>query len=114
MDLETTGGSGGNISQLETYGSQSSHATVTATGVQKSGGTGGAAFAAGVDNRGGSSDVTAAGLVKVTAHGGGGGEMEIYGQLVLDNASMNVMKAECISGVGGVATAAACGIRPAH
>ena len=32
--------------------------------------------------------------------------MEIYGQLVLDNASMNVMKAECISGVGGVATAA--------
>ncbi|MTS81511.1 autotransporter outer membrane beta-barrel domain-containing protein [Phascolarctobacterium faecium] len=106
VDLETTGGSGGNISQLETYGSQSSHATVTATGVQKSGGTGGAAFAAGVDNRGGSSDVTAAGLVKVTAHGGGGGEMEIYGQLVLDNASMNVMKAECISGVGGVATAA--------
>ena len=107
LELNATGGSGGDIGRLENYGSQLSPATVAATGIQKSSGTGGTAFAAGVDNRGGSSDVTATGLIKVEAHGGSSGELSgMYYGTHLDNAGMDVIKAEYIIGAGGMAMAA--------
>ena len=70
MDINVKAAAGGNIGALEINDINK----ITATGtVQAAAGKGGTALAVGVDNRGGSSNVTATGDIKIAATGGTGG-----------------------------------------
>ena len=100
IDIKATAGNGGKLNWLELE----SEGLLTATGaVQSAAGKGGEALAAGIDNRGGSSNVTAKDI-KIMAIGGSGGTSAYR----LENVSEDdaaILAAERVSGEGGEATA---------
>ena len=100
IDIKATAGNGGNLNWLELE----SEGLLTATGaVQSAAGKGGEALAAGIDNRGGSSNVTAKDI-KITAIGGSGGT-SAYRLENVSEADAAILAAERVSGEGGEATA---------
>ncbi len=107
IDIKAAAGSGGKIGLIEI--TDASNITATGT-VQAAGGKGGTVLAVGVDNRGGSSKVTAPGTpgtgdIKIAATGGTGGTA-VMGEIanVTGDASA-ILAAERASGAGGEATA---------
>lgn len=89
IDIKATAGNGGKLNWLELE----SEGLLTATGaVQSAAGKGGEALAAGIDNRGGSSNVTAKDI-KIMAIGGSGSSRTV---IVADKIS-----AEAVAGAGG-------------
>ena len=100
IDIKATAGNGGKLNWLELE----SEGLLTATGaVQSAAGKGGEALAAGIDNRGGSSNVTAKDI-KITAIGGSGGT-SAYRLENVSEADAAILAAERVSGEGGEATA---------
>ena len=100
IDIKATAGNGGKLNWLELE----SEGLLTATGaVQSAAGKGGEALAAGIDNRGGSSNVTAKDI-KITAIGGSGGT-SAYRLEHVSEADAAILAAERVSGEGGEATA---------
>ena len=100
IDIKATAGNGGKLKGLELE----SEGLLTATGaVQSAAGKGGEALAAGIDNRGGSSNVTAKDI-KITAIGGSGGT-SAYRLENVSEADAAILAAERVSGEGGEATA---------
>ena len=100
IDIKATAGNGGKLNWLELE----SEGLLTATGaVQSAAGKGGEALAAGIDNRGGSSNVTAKDI-KITAIGGSGGT-SAYRIENVSEADAAILAAERVSGEGGEATA---------
>ncbi|WP_419045249.1 autotransporter outer membrane beta-barrel domain-containing protein, partial [Phascolarctobacterium faecium] len=100
IDIKATAGNGGKLNWLELE----SEGLLTATGaVQSAAGKGGEALAAGIDNRGGSSNVTAKDI-KITAIGGSGGT-SAYRLANVSEADAAILAAERVSGEGGEATA---------
>ena len=100
IDIKATAGNGGNLNWLELE----SEGLLTATGaVQSAAGKGGEALAAGIDNRGGSSNVTAKDI-KIMAIGGSGGT-SAYRLENVSEADAAILAAERVSGEGGEATA---------
>ena len=100
IDIKATAGNGGNLNWLELE----SEGLLTATGaVQSAAGKGGEALAVGIDNRGGSSNVTAKDI-KITAIGGSGGT-SAYRLENVSEADAAILAAERVSGEGGEATA---------
>ena len=100
IDIKATAGNGGKLNWLELE----SEGLLTATGaVQSAAGKGGEALAAGIDNRGGSSNVTAKDI-KITAIGGSGGT-STYRLENVSEADAAILAAERVSGEGGEATA---------
>ena len=100
IDIKATAGNGGNLNWLELE----SEGLLTATGaVQSAAGKGGEALAAGIDNRGGSSNVSAKDI-KITAIGGSGGT-SAYRLENVSEADAAILAAERVSGEGGEATA---------
>ena len=100
IDIKATAGNGGKLNWLELE----SEGLLTATGaVQSAAGKGGEALAAGMDNRGGSSNVTAKDI-KITAIGGSGGT-SAYRLENVSEADAAILAAERVSGEGGEATA---------
>ena len=100
IDIKATAGNGGKLNWLELE----SEGLLTATGaVQSAAGKGGEALAAGIDNRGGSSNVTAKDI-KITAIGGSGGT-SAYRLENVSEADATILAAERVSGEGGEATA---------
>ena len=100
IDIKATAGNGGKLNWLELE----SEGLLTATGaVQSAAGKGGEALAAGIDNRGGSSNVTAKDI-KITAIGGSGGT-SAYRRENVSEADAAILAAERVSGEGGEATA---------
>lgn len=100
IDIKATAGNGGKLNWLELE----SEGLLTATGaVQSAAGKGGEALAAGIDNRGGSSNVTAKDI-KIMAIGGSGGT-SAYRLENVSEADAAILAAERVSGVGGEATA---------
>ncbi|WP_302809001.1 autotransporter outer membrane beta-barrel domain-containing protein [Phascolarctobacterium faecium] len=102
MDINVKAAAGGNIGALEINDINK----ITATGtVQAAAGKGGTALAVGVDNRGGSSNVTATGDIKIAATGGTGGA-GAKGKLTnITESASAILAAERASGAGGAATA---------
>ncbi|WP_444324935.1 autotransporter outer membrane beta-barrel domain-containing protein, partial [Phascolarctobacterium faecium] len=100
IDIKATAGNGGKLNWLELE----SEGLLTATGaVQSAAGKGGEALAAGIDNRGGSSNVTAKDI-KIMAIGGSGGT-SAYRLENVSEADAAILAAERVSGEGGEATA---------
>ena len=100
IDIKATAGNGGKLNWLELE----SEGLLTATGaVQSAAGKGGEALAAGIDNRGSSSNVTAKDI-KITAIGGSGGT-SAYRLENVSEADAAILAAERVSGEGGEATA---------
>ena len=100
IDIKATAGNGGKLNWLELE----SEGLLTATGaVQSAAGKGGEALAAGIDNRGGSSNVTAKDI-KIMAIGGSGGT-SAYRLEKVSEADAAILAAERVSGEGGEATA---------
>ena len=100
IDIKATAGNGGKLNWLELE----SEGLLTATGaVQSAAGKGGEALAAGIDNRGGSSNVTAQDI-KIMAIGGSGGT-SAYRLENVSEADAAILAAERVSGEGGEATA---------
>ena len=100
IEIKATAGNGGKLNWLELE----SEGLLTATGaVQSAAGKGGEALAAGIDNRGGSSNVTAKDI-KITAIGGSGGT-SAYRLENVSEADAAILAAERVSGEGGEATA---------
>ena len=100
IDIKATAGNGGKLNWLELE----SEGLLTATGaVQSAAGKGGEALAAGIDNRGGSSNVTAKDI-KIMAIGGSGGT-RAYRLENVSEADAAILAAERVSGEGGEATA---------
>ena len=100
IDIKATAGNGGKLNWLELE----SEGLLTATGaVQSAAGKGGEALTAGIDNRGGSSNVTAKDI-KITAIGGSGGT-SAYRLENVSEADAAILAAERVSGEGGEATA---------
>lgn len=100
IDIKATAGNGGKLNWLELE----SEGLLTATGaVQSTAGKGGEALAAGIDNRGGSSNVTAKDI-KIMAIGGSGGT-SAYRLENVSEADAAILAAERVSGEGGEATA---------
>ena len=100
IDIKATAGNGGKLNWLELE----SEGLLTATGaVQSAAGKGGEALAAGIANRGGSSNVTAKDI-KITAIGGSGGT-SAYRLENVSEADAAILAAERVSGEGGEATA---------
>ena len=100
IDIKATAGNGGKLNWLKLE----SEGLLTATGaVQSAAGKGGEALAAGIDNRGGSSNVTAKDI-KITAIGGSGGT-SAYRLENVSEADAAILAAERVSGEGGEATA---------
>lgn len=100
IDIKATAGNGGKLNWLELE----SEGLLTATGaVQSAAGKGGEALAAGIDNRGGSSNVTAKDI-KIMAIGGSGGT-SAYRVENVSEADAAILAAERVSGEGGEATA---------
>ena len=100
IDIKATAGNGGKLNWLELE----SEGLLTAAGaVQSAAGKGGEALAAGIDNRGGSSNVTAKDI-KITAIGGSGGT-SAYRLENVSEADAAILAAERVSGEGGEATA---------
>lgn len=100
IDIKATAGNGGKLNWLELE----SEGLLTATGaVQSAAGKGGEALAAGIDNRGGSSNVTAKDI-KIMAIGGSGGT-SVYRLENVSEADAAILAAERVSGEGGEATA---------
>ena len=100
IDIKATAGNGGKLNWLELE----SEGLLTATGaVQSAAGKGGEALAAGIDNRGGSSNVTAKDI-KIMAIGGSGGT-SAYRLENVSEADAAILAAERVSGEGGDATA---------
>ena len=100
IDIKATAGNGGKLNWLELE----SEGLLTATGaVQSAAGKGGEALAAGIDNRGGSSNVTAKDI-KIMAIGGSGGT-SAYRLENVSEADAAILAAERLSGEGGEATA---------
>lgn len=100
IDIKATAGNGGKLNWLELE----SEGLLTATGaVQSAAGKGGEALAAGIDNRGGSSNVTAKDI-KIMAIGGSGGT-SAYRLENVSEADAAIFAAERVSGEGGEATA---------
>ena len=100
IDIKATAGNGGKLNWLELE----SEGLLTATGaVQSAAGKGGEALAAGIDNRGGSSNVTAKDI-KIMAIGGSGGT-SAYRLENVSEADAAILAAERGSGEGGEATA---------
>ena len=100
IDIKATAGNGGKLNWLELE----SEGLLTATGaVQSAAGKGGEALAAGIDNRGGSSNVTAKDI-KIKAIGGSGGT-SAYRLENVSEADAAILAAERVSGEGGEATA---------
>ena len=100
IDIKATAGNGGKLNWLELE----SEGLLTATGaVQSAAGKGGEALAAAIDNRGGSSNVTAKDI-KITAIGGSGGT-SAYRLENVSEADAAILAAERVSGEGGEATA---------
>lgn len=100
IDIKATAGNGGKLNWLELE----SEGLLTATGaVQSATGKGGEALAAGIDNRGGSSNVTAKDI-KIMAIGGSGGT-SAYRLENVSEADAAILAAERVSGEGGEATA---------
>ena len=100
IDIKATAGNGGKLNWLE----MESEGLLTATGaVQSAAGKGGEALAAGIDNRGGSSNVTAKDI-KIMAIGGSGGT-SAYRLENVSEADAAILAAERVSGEGGEATA---------
>ena len=98
--IKATAGNGGKLNWLELE----SEGLLTATGaVQSAAGKGGEALAAGIDNRGGSSNVTAKDI-KIMAIGGSGGT-SAYRLENVSEADAAILAAERVSGEGGEATA---------
>ena len=96
IDIKATAGNGGKLNWLELE----SEGLLTATGaVQSAAGKGGEALAAGIDNRGGSSNVTAKDI-KITAIGGSGGT-SAYRLENVSEADAAILAAERVSGAGG-------------
>ena len=102
MDINVKAADGGNIGALEINDINK----ITATGtVQAAAGKGGTALAVGVDNRGGSSNITATGDIKIAATGGTGGA-GAKGKLTnITESASAILAAERASGAGGAATA---------
>lgn len=102
MDIKVKAGSGGSISRINMVG----ESQITATGtVQAASGKGGTVLAVGVDNRGGSSNVTVTGDIKIAASGGEGGG-DSFGKIENVSDSLGaILAAERVSGAGGTATA---------
>lgn len=102
IDIKAAAGSGGKIGLIEITDASK----ITATGtVQAAGGKGGAVQAVGVDNRGGSSNVTATGDIKIVATGGTGGTAVIGEIANVTGDASAILAAERASGAGGEATA---------
>ena len=100
IDIKATAGNGGKLNWLELE----SEGLLTATGaVQSAAGKGGEALAAGIDNRGGSSNVTAKDI-KIMAIGGSGGT-SAYRLENVSEVDAAILAAERVSGEGGEATA---------
>ena len=100
IDIKATAGNGGKLNWLELE----SEGLLTATGaLQSAAGKGGEALAAGIDNRGSSSNVTAKDI-KITAIGGSGGT-SAYRLENVSEADAAILAAERVSGEGGEATA---------
>ena len=100
IDIKATAGNGGKLNWLELE----SEGLLTATGaVQSAAGKGGEALAAGIDNRGGSRNVTAKDI-KIMAIGGSGGT-SAYRLENVSEADAAILAAERVSGEGGEATA---------
>ena len=100
IDIKATAGNGGKLNWLELE----SEGLLTATGaVQSAAGKGGEALAAGIDNRGGSSNVTSKDI-KIMAIGGSGGT-SAYRLENVSEADAAILAAERVSGEGGEATA---------
>lgn len=100
IDIKATAGNGGKLNWLELE----SEGLLTATGaVQSAAGKGGEALAAGIDNRGGSSNVIAKDI-KIMAIGGSGGT-SAYRLENVSEADAAILAAERVSGEGGEATA---------
>ena len=100
IDIKATAGNGGKLNWLELE----SEGLLTATGaVQSAAGKGGEALAAGIDNRGGSSNVTDKDI-KIMAIGGSGGT-SAYRLENVSEADAAILAAERVSGEGGEATA---------
>lgn len=100
IDIKATAGNGGKLNWLELE----SEGLLTATGaVQSAAGKGGEALAAGIDNRGGSSNVTAKDI-KIMAIGGSRGT-SAYRLENVSEADAAILAAERVSGEGGEATA---------
>lgn len=100
IDIKATAGNGGKLNWLELE----SEGLLTTTGaVQSAAGKGGEALAAGIDNRGGSSNVTAKDI-KIMAIGGSGGT-SAYRLENVSEADAAILAAERVSGEGGEATA---------
>ena len=101
MDINVKAAAGGNIGALEINDINK----ITATGtVQAAAGKGGTALAVGVDNRGGSSNVTATGDIKIAATGGfGAAGMSSYGAVNGVGAKGGAAAAYGINVLGGLA-----------
>ena len=94
-----------NMSSTYFSGGAGGAGAAAANGVSGSGGKGGTALAVGVDNRGGSSNVTATGDIKIAATGGTGGA-GAKGKLTnITESASAILAAERASGAGGAATA---------
>ena len=100
IDIKATAGNGGKLNWLEL---ESEGLLTSAGAVQSAAGKGGEALAAGIDNRGGSSNVTAKDI-KITAIGGSGGT-SAYRLENVSEADAAILAAERVSGEGGEATA---------
>ena len=98
MDIKVKAGSGGSVGGLKYLDASQIISTGT---VQAASGKGGTALAVGVDNRGGSSNVTVTGDIKIAASGGEGGTATAVGLQNTDGSlTADVQKLE-ITATGG-------------
>ena len=102
MDIKVKAGSGGSVGGLKYLDASQIISTGT---VQAASGKGGTALAVGVDNRGGSSNVTVTGDIKIAASGGDGGRDWYEGITGITDDLGAILAAERASGAGGTATA---------